>query len=231
MFDEKKWLCYATNFQKGKSMRYLSTILLSVLALGCSRSNECMTRYHEDGRAKPVVSIAPMIDTSSFEAPWSVSEELTSQVISQIGQAGKIFITAKEDDAFSENPFGTDLSWIKREFHEGEFVVFLELVEHEIVAANKSKKDLPSQEVSSNLNMAIRLRVVDIRNAAPKIVLQEIIRETYFIPKSLTGAADYQIITWGMPEFTRSHMGIAHNQLIKEISSRVSDYVLLAKSR
>ena len=60
-------------------MRYTSALFAASLFLigGCCNSckNE-MTRYHEDGKKKPSVAIASMIDTTSFEIPWSLSEEL-----------------------------------------------------------------------------------------------------------------------------------------------------------
>ncbi len=211
-------------------MRYLPTVLLGLLAVACNRNNDAMTRYHEDGRAKPVVAIASMIDTTSFDAPWSVSEELTSMVVQRVGQSGKIFVVSKEDDAFTENPFGQDLEWVKREYPEQEFVVFLELVEHETAPANPSKKNVPIQEMSTNLNMAIRLRIIDLRGASPKIVLQEMVRDSYFIPKTLI-PTNYSVVVWGSDEYRKSPMGIAHTQLVQEISARISDYILLAKSR
>lgn len=211
-------------------MRYLSTVILSVLAVGCSHTSDFMTRYHEDGRAKPVAAIASMIDTTSFDANWSLSEELTSMVVAQVGQSGKIFVIPKGDDSFAENPFGQELSWVKRDFSGQEFVVFLELVEHEISPVSKWKKETPLQEVSSNLNMAVRLRVIDVRGQSPKVVLQEMVRESYFIPKTLI-PIDYNVSNWGSPEFQKTPMGIAHAQIVQEIGARVSDYILLAKSR
>ena len=211
-------------------MRYLPTLMLAILAVGCTRTGDFITRYHEDGRAKPIAAIAAMIDTASFEAPWSISEELTSMIVAQIGQSGKIYVVSKEDESFAENPFHQDLSWMKREFPNQEFAVFLELVEHEIVPASKAKKDLPSQEVSSNLNMSVRLRVIDVRGQSPKIVLQEIVKDSYFIPKTLL-PTDYNRVTWGTAEFSKTPMGIAHAELVREVATRVSDYILLAKSR
>jgi hypothetical protein len=211
-------------------MRYLPTLLLVLLGVGCSRGNDTMTRFHEDGRAKPVVAIAPMIDTTTQDASWSLSEEITSMIVQRMGQGGKLFVVSNEDDSFTDNPFGPELGWVKREFHDQEFVVFLELVEHEAVAANKLKKNLPPQEVSTNLNMAVRIRVLDLRSATPKVVLQEMIRDTYFIPKTLI-PTDYTSVVWGSDTFLTSPMGIAHTQLVQEIVSRVSDYILLAKSQ
>ena len=209
-------------------MRYLKCAALALVAMGCGHSNYEISRYHEDGRAKPLVAVASMIDTTSFDAAWSLSEEFTASVVNQVSQGGEIFVILQEEFPFSENPFsGGDLSWMRREFQDKEFVVFLELVEHEIVPAEKNRSPL---EVSSNLNMAVRVRVVDLRPAQPKVVLQEMVRDTYFIPKTLI-PTDYSVVVWGSDEYRKSPIGIAHAQVVNEISSRVSDYILLAKSR
>ena len=190
-----------------------------------------MTRYHEDGRAKPVVAIASMIDTTSFDVPWSLSEEFTSEVLKNVAQNGSIFVRATDDFSPTENPFAQDLSWVKREFPSQEFVVFMELVQHDISLASKGKNSsTPTQELATNLNMAVRVRVLDLRGAAPKIVLQEMVRDSYYIPRSLL-PTDYNLTTWGSAEFRTSPMGIAHSQIVQQISNRLSDYILLAKSR
>lgn len=214
-------------------MRRLPALLLVLLSFSCSKSNEEISRYHEDGRAKPIVAIASLIDTTSFELPWSLSEEITSTIISQISQKKTLYVNSKEDYAFAENPFGTDLSWVKREFRNQEFVVFLELVEHEnapVLKGKKQMKNLPPQELSNNLNMAVRIRVVDLRAETPKIVLQEIVRDSYYIPKTIL-PTDYTQVVWGMDDYRSTPMGIAHTQIAREIVDRVTDYVLLAKSR
>jgi hypothetical protein len=210
-------------------MRYPLAILLSLAAFSCSRnSNDEMSRFHEDGRAKPSVAIASMLDTTSFDASWSLSEELTAGIMNSISHTGKIFVHSREESPFTENPFGSGLAWMKREFQADEFVAFLELVEHEFTPVRTKGTTL--QESSHNLNMAVRVRVVDLRGNTPKIVLQEMIRDTYFVPKSLI-PNDYNSEVWGTEEFRKSPMGIAHSQLIKNISDRISDYILLAKSR
>jgi len=210
-------------------MRFVFASVLVILAAGCAHTNDFMSRYHEDGRAKPIATITSVIDTASFEAPWSLSEEFTSMIVSQVGRSGKIYVLSKDDETFSENPFGSDISWMKREFPNQEFIVFTELVEHELVPAVKNKKD-PNQELSSNLNLALRLRIIDLRGASPLVVLQEILKESYFIPKTLI-PVDYTTTVWGHPEFAKTAMGIAHTQIAKEASARISDYIMIAKSR
>src|SRR5882672_2003737 len=109
-------------------MRYVSLVILAIIAVSCCgrcKEEQSSMRYHEDGRAKPVVALAAMIDTSLFEAPWSLSEELTSAVYQRLAKDGSIFIQSRDDFAIAANPFTDDLSWIKREFQGEEFVVFL----------------------------------------------------------------------------------------------------------
>jgi len=210
-------------------MRYIPAILIGLAAVSCNRNNnDQVSRFHEDGRIKPSVAIASMLDTTSFDASWSLSEELTQGVMDLIAKNGKIFVHSQEESPFTENPFGSDLSWMKREFDSEEFVVFLELVEHEFTPVKT--KGVTLQEASSNLNMAVRMRVIDLRPATPKIVLQEMVRDSYFVPKTLI-PTDYSVDSWGTEGFRKTPMGIAHAQLMKDIANRVNDYIVLAKSR
>jgi len=189
-----------------------------------------MTRFHEDGRAKPMVAVASMIDTTSFEIPWSLSEELTSNIVNKLAQTRAIFVQSIDDFSPTNNPFSQDLSWVRDEFPQHEFVVFMELVRHHFVVGDKAKKKPSELEVPNNLDMAVRLRVVDLRGHKPKIVLQEMVKESYYVPRSLL-PTNYQKATWGTEEYRNSPMNIAHMQLVDEISLRLNDYILLAKSR
>lgn len=216
-------------FRGDSCMRHLlAAIALGSLVGGCTRADMMMTRYHDDGRAKPVLAIAPVIDTTMFDLPWSLSEELTATVVQKVGKSGKIFISSREDDTYTSNPFGVQLDWMKKTFEDQEFVAFLELVKHEAVPSREGETS--TQESSVSLEMALRLRVIDLRSARPSIVLQETIRDNYFVPKELC-PSDYNVIAWGTEDFNKSPMGIAHAQLLEQAATRISDYVLLAKSR
>ncbi len=210
-------------------MRRIPAILITLAAVSCNRSqNDEMSRFHEDGRSKPSVAVASLLDTTSFDTSWSLSEELTQGVMNLVAGTGQIYVHPQQESPFTENPFGSNLCWMKREFQGEEFVAFLELVEHEFTPVKT--KGITAQEASSNLNMGVRLRVVDLRPEAPKIVLQEMIRDSYFVPKTLI-PTDYSVHVWGTEGFRKSPMGIAHAQLIQEIAGRITDYILLAKSR
>ena len=139
----------------------------------------------------------------------------------------RVDLHSQEDSSLSANPFACDLAWIKSEFPDHEFAVFLELAEHDFVPPVKNHS---SGEVPNNLSMGIRIRVVDLRGASPKIVLQEIVRDAYYIPRTLL-PTDYSSVTWGTEEYRKSPMGIAHAQIAREVAARISEYILLAKSR
>ncbi|MBI3900935.1 MAG: hypothetical protein HY324_02135 [Chlamydiia bacterium] len=208
-----------------------STLLPLIFAAGCFThrlGDPVATRFHDDGRAKPVAVIPTIIDTTSFDVPWSVAEELTTSIVDSVLASGQVYIRSGDEFSVIENPFGTDLSWTKQEFAGQQFAVFLELVEHELTPAfSQRSKDEPR---GNYLNMGVRLRVVDIRGETPKIVLQEIVRDSYYIPKSFF-PPDYQITGWGCEEYVKTPLGIAHAKLTQEISERIIDYILLAQSR
>jgi hypothetical protein len=213
---------------------FLSVILLS----GCqSKHNVQAMKYHDDGRAKPIVTIVPVLDSSSYEIPWSLSNELTTIIKDNLGKQGGIYIRNDQNTHLSnENaPFNTNISWVKKSFKPSEFVVFLELMQHEDVPISTMVKD-PSKiseayQAAVNLNMSMRIRIIDIRDDNPKIVLQEIIKDNYYLPNSIIERVNYNTTQWGSEEYKTSPMGIAHSQFSKHIIERINDYITLTKSR
>lgn len=211
-------------------MRFIPYLFCTLFLASCSQvANPELSLYHEDGRAKPSVIVTQLLDTSSFDIPWSLSEELTTLITQNLSQNRALYVSQKEDAPFAENPFGNDLHWIKQEFKSHEFAVFLELVDHSYRPVLKPTTS-SMRDAATNLDMAIRVRVVDLRSPTPKIILQELIKESYYIPKTLM-PIDYNSITWGSPEYYRSPMGIAHRELARILTERLNDYILLAKSR
>jgi hypothetical protein len=213
-------------------MRYLIAVACSIALIACSKNGSDLTRFHEDGRAKPIIAVASVIDATSFDVPWSLSEEFTSMIANQVSSGGSIYVVRKDDLTYTENPFSADLSWMKREFPDKEFVVFLELVEHNNVPVAKGPKKVAEVpfETSMNLKMAVRMRVVDLRGQIPQIVLQEMVQDSYYIPKTVV-PTDYTVAVWGTDDYGKSPMGIAHAEIVQEIAARISEYVHLAKSR
>lgn len=177
---------------------------------------------------KPVVVIAPVIDSTKEDMNWSLSNEFTYCIKHQLRQKNHLsLIDLDKTLVLSQNPFGQDMSWLKKVFSHHEFVVFLELVEHNEVARQDDKKTIDSKKCSAELLMTMRVRVFDLRKDEPKVVLQELVHESHFIPRPFT-RSNFQQEKWGHEMFTISPMGLAHAQFIKHICNRLEDYVLLA---
>jgi len=208
---------------------------LALIAAGCSsdKGEKETALFEKTAAEKPLVAFVPMIDRSQSGLTWSVSEELTRSVQEKLLQRESLYLVDSEKvqsvvKKLKENqdPFGADVSWIKKAFFQDEFVVFLELVEHDEVPAYASK-DADLQSAPADLNMAVRLRVFDLRGNEPRVVLQELIRDAHHIPRQFT-KANFLQVPWGHEMFDISPLGMAHTQLTKELASRVEDYILMA---
>ena len=116
---------------------------------------------------------------------------------------------------------------MKKSFQGDQFVVFLELVEHEEVYKQDRKKTADISECSADLNMSMRVRVFDLRGTEPKIVLQEMVHDSHFIPRQFTQTNFYQV-PWGHESFSISPIGLAHAEFTKEIASRLEDYIVMS---
>ena len=207
----------------------------SAIALtGCSSDRDDTATLYESSSLKPSVAIIPLIDNSNHALGWNLSDEITFTLCSKLdrqnalnlAQPGKVKSQSKKMKGFN-NPFGEDLDWVKSTFNEEEFVVFLEMIEHGEIP-NATNKKFPPETLSAQLNLALRLRIVDVRGETPKVILQEIIQDSHFIPRQFTSYNFHQT-PWNTEEFFLSPVGIAHAQLIKELKGRIEDYILLAK--
>lgn len=219
-------------------MKRISLIFTLCIALfGCTRNaDQQVSRFHEDGRAKPVVTVIPVFDQSEAEIAWSLSEEFTSQLRQRLLNKNRFFLTASEEinavtTTLTEenNPFSSDYGWIKEAFEGHEFVVFSELVEHDIHPKPLKNNFLDKLTPSCELSMTMRVRVFDLRNPEPEVVLQELIHQSHLIPKPSNLKMESPD-RWKKMTFNVSPMGLAHSQLSKEVSKRIEDYILLSQS-
>jgi len=219
--------------------RLLLAVSLAFLIVSCSKNGQetVFTRYHEDGRAKPVVAVASVIDSTSYDIPWSLSDELTSLLRTQLSHKRSFFIPPKEDIdhyiSYANNPFDPDISWMDKGFGTYEFIVFIELLDHKNVSEHESENVYYSpryQNISTNLVEKVRVRVVDVRGRKPRIILQETLYDSYFISKNQL-RTNYDIALWGTDSYNSTPLNSAHNQMTKKIIERIEDYIMLAKSR
>ncbi|MFA6118873.1 MAG: CT253 family lipoprotein [Parachlamydiales bacterium] len=208
-------------------MRYLiSAFFVLIACVSCSNdtANQQVSRFYDDGRSRANVSVSSVMDSTSYDVPWSLSEEFTQLIKNNLASNKNFYLSSAEavDSSLtnSDNPFDININWMKDRFENSEFLVFLELIKH----------DEEKNDNATNLEMTMRIRVVDVRAKEPKIILQECIDDNYYIAKGAI-KTDYQNTVWGTDEYVNSRMGMAHNQLANDVAKRISEYIALAKSR
>lgn len=215
--------------------RYLfSALIATTLLTSCHDEKSSSSSISEQMQTKPKVAIAPVIDSSEEQVSWSLSDELTYSLYYRLEQNPSFNVADPQKIKSivrklksTNDPFGGDLSWVRRSFSQDDFVVFLEVIEHE-EAPNLIDSTCKPQECSARLNMTCKVIVVDVREDSPKLILQEIVHDTHFIPKQFNKYNFHQA-SWGHEEFYLSPVGMAHAQFLKEISSRIEEYILLSQ--
>jgi hypothetical protein len=217
-------------------MRILSAILAVVCLLtGCSSRSQYgqQFQYEDDGRAKPKVALIPVFDHSKSTSDWSLSEEFSETIQERFFQSGKFFLTSdlqvlgKTQGSSSEiSPFSGDISWLSEINSPSEFVVFVELLEHTLLAKPPTGLKITTPYV---LTISFRVRVVDLREEKPKVILQELQQETFNLSWHSV-SINYKKDGLGKTAFHFSPLGLAHNQMAKKITTQIQDYILIAKS-
>lgn len=206
------------------------------LLSSCGKDNEAVSSSSHSQALKPVVAIAPVIDNSESGLSWDVSDEITYSLSSRLVQKNKLNIAdpQKTKNQLKKakvhgSPFAADLEWIKKTFASEDFVVFMELIEHREKIRESAENPKSPESLPADLNVALRIRIIDVRSDAPAVVLQEIIQDSHFIPRQFT-KYNFEQAPWNSEEFSISPVGIAHSLLIKEVCSRIEDYISLARS-
>jgi hypothetical protein len=212
-----------------------SLLSLSVFLASCQKGkNDSYSTLSEASQTKPTVAIAPVIDHSESGLGWDLSDEFTYCVSTRLIQKNKFRVvdpqktkTQIKKTKVHTNPFGNDLSWVKTTFPGDDFVVFMELIEHR--EKTREGETVKKPELAhADLNLSLRLRIIDLRKEHPRIALQEIIQDSHFIPRQLTSYNQDQA-PWNSEGFNISPVGIAHASLIKELAGRIEDYVVLSR--
>jgi hypothetical protein len=207
---------------------------ISLILGGCYTNSDFSAAFSEARASnRPIVSFIPVIDNSKSDLNWNVSQELSKAIRARLAQKNQVYMVGEEPVAAlaekalsAHDPFELDTSWVRKAFPQNEFVVFTELMEHNEVPVNaKDAQDSPAL-----LTLSVRVRVFDVRQKTPKIVLQEIVEQSHHIPRQFT-KTNFKQVPWGDEAFDVSPLGIAHDQLCKEIATRVEDYILLAGAR
>ncbi len=211
-------------------------LLLLLFFIGCSKasSQSDQVRYHDDGLAKPKVAVIKVIDTSTHNLDWDLSTEFTEILLEQLFSRSKFYITddfqmitSAQLKKLELSPFSEDMSWLLEMNNSSEFVLFTEVLDHKIETQNQITYN-PLTHLKT-LHLSVRVCVLDIRKSVPKVVLQEIITKEYTIAFNF-GSYSEEGSVISKSTFALSPLGLAHKNIVSEMTKEVEDYILIAQS-
>ncbi len=219
-------------------MRKVLFLALTVgLVSGC-----CCSRYRDtalytrEGKAKPIVAVLPVLnhcqETPGKGVNWDIGRELTEEVRRRIFDSSRVYLLRERGDSeLAEMLNKKDpeaLTHLALENTGGaEFVVVTELVHHEELPCTTPRMQEHINhvgDVASILSMDFRVRVLDVRGAHPRIILQEIVHNEHFIPRPYL-SCDYAKSPWGSDSYNCTPMGMAHSKLIREVAARIESHI------
>lgn len=207
--------------------------IIPLLLTACGRNCYDTTLYHLSGRQKPIVAVLPVIDnTAQSSFRWELSDELTDELRKRVFESKNIYLLRDGGNReiaqllSTPNPAKIPTS-ATHSLGAAQFAVIAEIIEQDEESYGIKGADLNhpiKSGVGSVISLALRVRVIDVREATPKVILQEILDQDYVVSRAYMNC-DYERMPWGSEAFSRTPMGIAHTRLIKTLVSRIEAYI------
>lgn len=210
----------------------LCLLLIGGTFFGCAKHYRDTALYHVTGKAKPVVAVLPVVNTSveKTAARWDVADELTQEIRNRCSNSSRVFLLEQDSSAsMAQALIAPELRSVPRSAFEAlapaEFAVVAELINDQEKVITKNTKNAPRlDESQTTICLAMRVRVIDLRGQEPKIVLQEVVSQDHEVANGYR-YIDYSKTAYGTPGFANTPLGIAHHDFVKEIVSHIEGYI------
>lgn len=205
--------------------------LASTLIVGCRGPYRDTCLYQRTGGTKPIVALLPVLTSSEMEAisdiSWDISQELTEEIRRRFFDSSRLYLlegTGNKQLAKELNNNNLKVLSDLRIENVGasQFVVVTELVNEKVTPYRVGANEIG--DAGAQLELDLRLRVIDVREKSPKVVFQELLHHNHFIPRAYLHC-DYEKAAWGTETYERTPLGMAHAQLAREVVSRVEIYI------
>lgn len=208
----------------------ISFLLLTISFISCSynKGEIAQTKYHNDGRPKPLVAFCPIVDSSSHNMTWPLEEEFFQKINNKIKKKNNLYIYELESSylpSIHENNWFHEKYWQNLHPYPFQYVCILEIIDHNFIARDSSPN---IKKVSHDLDISLRLKIIDVRKKKPTVVLQEIIHQRNFIPWQFN-FINYKKMHWDKTSFQLTPVGLAHKKIINTAIQRMEEYILLAQ--
>lgn len=215
-----------------KAFFFLVLSLTSFVFGGCKRPCHEAALYHISGRQKPIICVLPVVDHTkeNNQLTWDLSREFTDEIRKRVYNSKKVYLLKEGSsidiahELINPNPRAITGEMLDT-FAEAQFIVVTEILEQKESPFNFSKNEkTQNSESGVALSVGLRVRVLDIRNSTPRVILQEVLKEEFIVAKDFMHK-DYAKTPWGSEAFMSTPMGMAHHRLVKELVSRTEAYI------
>lgn len=209
-------------------------MLLLLLCGACQDENRDVTLYQKNGRTKPIVAVLPVINSNEGgrELSWDLARELTEGIRKRALGSSKLYLLRENGSLDMAHQLNTpDLKRLQEmsspKLGSAEFIVISELVDEKEIPYGVAR-GMPSnpqvEEIGAVLSVSMRVRVLDIREPTPRVILQEVIHHEHVIDRGAVGT-NYTRSSYGTEAYRRTPLGLAHSKLIRELVARVEGYI------
>ena len=158
--------------------RILLFLFVSLFTISCGPRYVDYFPYHDDGTPKPQVALLPVIDVSSVNLPCNLSNDMTTSIRYEIRNSGELYLLSTEEINGALHHLGNIDSFdcdqaFAQQFCEANFIAVIEFVKQEVFPCIK--------EGMSLLKLSARIKIIDIRCKAPRVISQEIVSNDYLV--------------------------------------------------
>ncbi|MCI0382052.1 MAG: hypothetical protein L0207_03250 [Chlamydiae bacterium] len=184
----------------------------SILFFGCQKPN---ANENSSVESHPTTALIPLFDSSSHTLPWDVANELTYSIRQKLVKNGKLSllndsITSKVKKKLREtsNPLGVDSEFIKEHFKNKEILIFMELVYYRESLLDEQEN--AGMNHPSEIEIAVRVKVLDLRASQINILLQELVKHRAIVPRACLNKISNEIsgdFEADFPNFSEDSIG------------------------
>jgi hypothetical protein len=211
--------------------RLFSALLLMAALAGCSSSSQQIS-YTQ--RCRPQVAFVPVINGTNASLPWDVERELTDDILDHVMCGGLYWVSPLNqfqtaiEQTKGKDYFGADLSFANH-FSHNDFLVIAELIEHDMKPYDRYEyPELATPRHISDrlkvLEVAARIRVLDLRYETPVIVRQEVV-ESRMLLSAKEGEAVAIQDGPSCPEYMGTPFAKCHQELAGMIADKMEEAI------
>lgn len=205
--------------------------LVCVLATACSPRYSDFFPYYDNGTKKPSLTLLPVYSETKSPIAADVPDDLTKAVRNRLKRSGKVYappIAQVQNElrhaSLADLSRAGDLKQFMR-FKGTDFVVAMDLVECKIVPYKRGTiKPLYLADVDEAtakvLQIAVRLKIVNIEGKEPKIARMELVQSNHMISEETAEKAQ---------KGDKEVLEIIRSRLARDLFQKIEETVCVKK--